>query len=192
MERKPGLRQRGFRRNRSIGWATSKASAGFRRGRSWPRSTESGTENAYRALFAFGKDAQADDFKPHNYQRELFAYTGTLDNDTVMGWWRSEGGDSTRTAEDVSREKDKEWRYLQTDGTEMNWALIRALMQSVAGAVLFPLQDVLGLGTEARMNTPSIASGNWRWRMREGGTPARLRELATGGPGDTSRSYIML
>ena len=57
--------------------------------------------------FAFGKDPQAPTFQPHNYPRNLAAYTGTHDNDTVMGWWRSEGGDSTRTAEDVAAEKAK-------------------------------------------------------------------------------------
>ena len=63
----------------------------------------------------------------------------------------------------------------------MNWVLIRALMASVANRVLFPMQDVLGLGSEARMNTPSVPSGNWRWRMPErAGARAgsRLREMA--------------
>ena len=55
--------------------------------------------------FAFGKDPQAPTFLPHNYPRNLAAYTGTHDNDTVMGWWRSEGGDSTRTPADVLVEK---------------------------------------------------------------------------------------
>ena len=133
--------------------------------------------------FAFGKDAQAHDFKPHNYPRGLVAYTGTHDNDTVMGWWCSQGaGDSTRTIEDVCEEKAHARAYLNTDGTEMNWSLIRALMASVADTVIFPAQDVLGLGSEARMNTPSVPSGNWRWRLREGSlTPElakRLCELA--------------
>ena len=127
--------------------------------------------------FAFGKDAQADSFKPHNYEPRLFAYTGTHDNDTVMGWWRSRGGDSTRTAEDVSSEKELARRYLNADGQEMNWVMIRALLASVAEAVLFPMQDVLGLGSEARMNTPSVASGNWRWRMNGEADAARLGGL---------------
>jgi 4-alpha-glucanotransferase len=132
--------------------------------------------------FAFGKDDQARSFKPHNYIRNLVAYTGTHDNDTVMGWWRSGGGDSTRTSDDVSKEKAHAQAYLATDGREMNWTLIRALMASVADTVLFPVQDILGLGSEARMNTPAVASGNWRWRMRPGAlTPelaARLKDLA--------------
>lgn len=99
-----------------------------------------------------------------------------------MGWWRSEGGDSTRSAQDIADEKSHARQYLATDGAEMNWMLIRALMASVAETVLFPAQDVLGLGSEARMNTPAVASGNWRWRMKPGAlTPelaARLRETS--------------
>ncbi len=132
--------------------------------------------------FAFGKDDQARGFRPHNYVRNLVAYSGTHDNDTVMGWWRSGGGDSTRSADDIGEEKAHARSYLATDGHEMNWTLIRMLMASVADTVLFPMQDVLGLGSEARMNTPSVASGNWRWRMRATDpTPelaARMRAVA--------------
>jgi 4-alpha-glucanotransferase len=76
---------------------------------------------------------------------------------------------------------------LATDGREINWVLIRALMQSVADTVLFPFQDVLGLGSDARMNLPATSSGNWRWRfcwhMLE---PAHAARLALRGkaPGD--------
>jgi len=133
--------------------------------------------------FAFGKDPQAPDFKPHNYPRERVAYTGTHDNDTTAGWWSSSGaGDSTRTAQDVLEERAFTRRYLACDGREIHWTFIRALMASVANTVLFPLQDVLGLGSEARMNTPAVPSGNWRWRYRtEMLTPAiaeRLKEMA--------------
>jgi len=130
--------------------------------------------------FAFGKDPQAPTFLPHNFPRNLAAYTGTHDNDTAMGWWRSEGGDSTRTPEDVVVEKERARRYLAAGGSdEMNWVMIRALMASVADTVVFPMQDVLGLGSEARMNTPSVASGNWRWRMEEPAAKVgRLREWA--------------
>jgi|SRR5215469_12903197 len=124
--------------------------------------------------FAFGKDPQAPSFEPHNYVPNLVAYTGTHDNDTLIGWWRSEGGDSTRTVEDIQAEKAKARAYLATDGRQINWALIRALMMSVADTVLAPLQDILGLGSEARMNTPATASGNWRWRCRPGVLTADL------------------
>ncbi len=132
--------------------------------------------------FAFGKDPQAPTFQPHNYPRDVVAYTGTHDNDTVLGWWNSHGGDSTRTAQDVHDEKARALAYLDSDGSEMNWTFIRTLMASVAGTVIFPAQDVLGLGAETRMNTPAVPNGNWRWRSREGSlTPsmaARLRHMA--------------
>jgi 4-alpha-glucanotransferase len=133
--------------------------------------------------FAFGKDPQAPTFLPHNYPRNLAAYTGTHDNDTVMGWWRSKGGDSTRTAEDVEAEKARAKAYLGVAAGDselaMNWIMIQALMSSVADTVVFPMQDLLGLGSEARMNTPSVASGNWRWRMAgRAGEVRRLREWA--------------
>jgi 4-alpha-glucanotransferase len=134
--------------------------------------------------FAFGADPQAPDFKPHNFPRNRVAYTGTHDNDTTVGWWNSTGeGDSTRTPEGVTREKGYTREYLNTDGSEINWVFIRALMASVAHTALFPLQDVLGLGSEARMNRPATASGNWRWRCRAGalddGIATRLRRLST-------------
>jgi 4-alpha-glucanotransferase len=130
--------------------------------------------------FAFGKDPQAPTFQPHNYPRNLVAYTGTHDNDTAMGWWRSEGGDSTRMAEDVVVEKEKARSYMGTEGHEINWWMIRELMKSVADTVIFPMQDVLGMGSEARMNTPSTKSGNWRWRMTGRASredARRLREM---------------
>jgi 4-alpha-glucanotransferase len=99
-----------------------------------------------------------------------------------MGWWNSQGGDSTRSAADVRREKARARAYLNTRGTEMNWTLIRTAMASVAHTVIFPAQDVLGLGSEARMNTPSVPSGNWRWRLNNGELTSslsrRLRTLA--------------
>ncbi len=134
--------------------------------------------------FAFGADPQAPTFQPHNYPRRLAAYTGTHDNDTVMGWWRSEGGDSTRTPDDVRREKAKACAYLGVAdhaAAEINWLMIRTLMMSVADTVVFPMQDVLGLGSEARMNTPSVARGNWRWRItpeQSWPDPQRLRRMS--------------
>ncbi len=132
--------------------------------------------------FAFGKDPQAPEFKPHNYRRHYVVYTGTHDNDTTLGWWNSSGaGDSTRTAEDVREEKEFALKYLASDGREINWAFIRALLASVANLAIFPLQDVLGLGSEARMNIPATASGNWRWRFESeqltDAICARLRQM---------------
>ena len=116
--------------------------------------------------FAFGEDDHANDFLPHNYSRNLLVYTGTHDNDTTIGWWESTGAaDSTRTPEAVKDEKDHALRYLATDGTEMNWTLIRAALASVADTAIIPMQDLLGLGSEARMNLPGRESGNWGFRF---------------------------
>ncbi len=117
--------------------------------------------------FAFGTDDQALSFRPHRYGRDLVAYTGTHDNDTVAGWWSGQAGHSTRTAAEVEAEKALARRYLDTDGRDMPWVMIRALQASVAGTVIAPVQDLLGLGSEARMNRPGTADGNWRWRLRD-------------------------
>ncbi|HWR52182.1 MAG TPA: 4-alpha-glucanotransferase [Bryobacteraceae bacterium] len=131
--------------------------------------------------FAFGTDPQALDFRPHNYPRNRVAYSGTHDNETTVGWWTTAGaGNTTRTAEDVARERTFARKYLNTTGHEINWVFIRTLIASVADTVLFPVQDVLGLGNEARMNLPGTFGGNWRWRMRSGALrpehAARLRD----------------
>ena len=120
--------------------------------------------------FAFGNDPQARSFQPHNYEPDTVAYTGTHDNDTVLGWWRGDAGESVRSEEDVRREKAFAREYLRVGPSEaeMNWVMIRTLLASVADTAVVPLQDVLGLGSEARMNTPATKSGNWRWRFGEG------------------------
>jgi 4-alpha-glucanotransferase len=132
--------------------------------------------------FAFGQDPQAPSFRPHAYEHDTVAYTGTHDNDTVMGWWQGGAEGSTRTAADVAEEKAFARAYLATDGREMSWAMIRAVEASVADTAVVPLQDVLGLGSEARMNRPSTLGGNWTWRFREEelgpDRAARLAELA--------------
>ena len=117
--------------------------------------------------FAFGIDPQGPSFRPHNYVRNLVAYTGTHDNDTTVGWWNSTGaGDSIRTPEDVEKEHAFARAYLGERSEPINWALIRGVLGSVADTAIIPMQDVLGLGSEARMNLPGSSSGNWRWRMR--------------------------
>jgi 4-alpha-glucanotransferase len=132
--------------------------------------------------FAFGTDSQANDFLPHNHTRDLVVYTGTHDNDTIVGWWTSAGaGDSTRSARQVDDERDFCRRYLATDGREIHWDFVRAALGSVAQRAVVPAQDLLGLGSEARMNLPGRASDNWRWRLAPGQLTAevsrRLREL---------------
>lgn len=132
--------------------------------------------------FAFGNDPQGPSFRPHNYPREVVAYTGTHDNDTTVGWWNSAGTtDSVRTPEDVAREHSFARAYLDFHDEPVNWVLIRAVLASVANTAVVPMQDLLGLGNEARMNRPGTSSGNWRWRMRPGALDlqlsARLQQL---------------
>jgi 4-alpha-glucanotransferase len=131
--------------------------------------------------FAFGTDPQAPGFQPHNYVPELVAYTGTHDNDTTLGWWTSGVGDSTRSAPEAQAERELAARYLDAEGRAFHWAMIRALLASVADTTVIPLQDVLGLGSEARLNLPGRPGGNWRWRFAAGafdeGLRERLREL---------------
>jgi 4-alpha-glucanotransferase len=115
--------------------------------------------------FAFGSDPQASTFKPHNYSRNLVVYTGTHDNDTTVGWWTGAAGHSTRSAIDIENEREHARRYLGMVGEEVHWEIIRAVLASVAETAIVPVQDLLGLGSEARMNRPGQASGNWRWRL---------------------------
>jgi 4-alpha-glucanotransferase len=115
--------------------------------------------------FAFGTDPQGPSFRPHNYERNTVVYTGGHDNDTTLGWWTSGIADSTRSHEDMHREREFASRYLNLRGEPIQWAMIRALMASVADTVLIPMQDVLGLGSQARMNVPGKMGGNWKWRF---------------------------
>jgi 4-alpha-glucanotransferase len=112
-------------------------------------------------------------YLPHNHRRRLVVYTGTHDNETVAGWW---GGLDEPIRDHVRQ-------YLNTDGAEVHWDLIRAALASVADMALFPLQDALGLGTQACMNRPGTMQGNWVWRLQEDALTqalaARLRELAS-------------
>lgn len=131
--------------------------------------------------FAFGGDPRNHDL-PHNYINNCVAYTGTHDNDTTVGWWHSQAGaGSTRDASAITREREFCMKYLDTDGSEIHWDFIRAVWASVADTAIAPLQDLLGLGTEGRMNLPASTSGNWHWRFKDGDISdeiaARLKEL---------------
>jgi 4-alpha-glucanotransferase len=108
--------------------------------------------------FAFGTDPQGPTFLPYNYSRNSVAFTGTHDNDTTRGWFEKLGETERRAALD----------YLGTEGREIHWEMIRCVWSSVANLALAPLQDLLGLGSEARMNLPGTASGNWEWRLAPG------------------------
>src|SRR5437762_719068 len=117
--------------------------------------------------FAFSSDTKNIDL-PHNYQRNVVVYTGTHDNDTTAGWFNSVAGEgSTRTAEQISVERNFCLKYLNTNGTQIHWDFIRTVLSSVADTAVVPLQDLLGLGTEARMNLPNSTTSNWTWRFEE-------------------------
>jgi len=131
--------------------------------------------------FAFSSDTNNIDL-PHNYHKNVVVYTGTHDNDTAVGWFSSVAGEgSTRDAQQIEREKEFCLKYFNTAGTEIHWDFIRAALASVANTAIVPLQDVLGLGTEARMNLPNSTTGNWAWRYQAGALTkeigTRLREL---------------
>ncbi len=117
--------------------------------------------------FAFGADTECGDL-PHKYPNDIVAYTGTHDNNTTVGWWSSAGGDSTRTKEDIESEKTYAKQYLNTDGSNIHWDCIRAVMASVANTAVVPVQDVLGLDGAARMNLPGRPYENWQWRLTTG------------------------
>lgn len=132
--------------------------------------------------FAFTSNARNHDL-PHNYHPNVVVYTGTHDNDTTVGWFRSVAGEgSTRDADQIERERNSCLRYLNTEGHEIHWDFIRAAVASVADTAIAPLWDVLGLGTEARMNLPNSTAGNWSWRFSSGALTGeisrRLKDLS--------------
>jgi 4-alpha-glucanotransferase len=104
--------------------------------------------------FGFG-DPGAHAYLPHRLTSDRVVYTGTHDNDTTLGWWNSGATEYERQAVEA---------YVGAGEDAINWAFIRAAQASVASFSVAPLQDVLGLGSEARLNTPSVKTGNYLWR----------------------------
>jgi len=120
--------------------------------------------------FGFGNPG-AHVYLPHRLQVDRVVYTGTHDNDTTLGWWNSSATEYERRAAEA---------YLGECEDGINWALIRAAQSSVASLSVVPLQDVLGLGSEARLNTPSTHTGNYHWRFQPGALTERMAtKLAT-------------
>jgi len=107
---------------------------------------------------------------PHNIERNTVLYTGTHDNDTLLGWWSA--------LDEPTRQQVRE--YLQTDCAEPHWDLVRCALSSRADTVIVPLQDYLGLGTGERMNTPGQANGNWSWRFEWPDLPVSLAARIAG------------
>ena len=116
--------------------------------------------------FAFGSSTRSG-FLPHNFRRDLVAYTGTHDNDTIVGWWQHDSATDAPEVTQRMRQYARMYLNMDTDHERsVHWVCIRALQASVAGLVVTPVQDLLGLGSEARMNRPGEESGNWAWRLR--------------------------
>ncbi len=119
--------------------------------------------------FGFGNPG-AHIYLPHQFEHNTVVYTGTHDNDTSLGWWRVA----------TEQERCHASAYLGHDSEEINWGFIRAAEASIADLCVVPLQDVLRLGSEARMNVPSRSDGNWTWRYQPGSLTSELASrLAT-------------
>ncbi|PSS30298.1 4-alpha-glucanotransferase/amyloplastic like [Actinidia chinensis var. chinensis] len=104
--------------------------------------------------FGFGSDAD-NPHLPHNHECNQVVYTGTHDNDTIQGWWDSL----------PQEEKSNVLKYLSITEENIPWALIQAALSSVAQTAIIPMQDILRLGSSARMNIPATQFGNWSWRI---------------------------
>lgn len=109
-------------------------------------------------LFAFGGTPAKNPYVPHNHVKDCVVYTGTHDNNTVKGWFEMDAG---------KEEKGNFFRYMgcTVSPEEISCEFLRMAMMSVANTIILPVQDILNLGAEARMNTPSTAHGNWKWRL---------------------------
>ena len=129
--------------------------------------------------FAFSSSTWRE-YQPHRYARRSVVYTGTHDNDTVVGWLgAAERERDERRAAELRAERARALAYAGSDGREPHWDLLRLALSSVADTALFPIQDVLGLGCEARMNVPGTATGNWTFRLEAASlTPALAERLA--------------
>jgi 4-alpha-glucanotransferase len=118
-------------------------------------------------VLQFGFDGSPDNpHLPHNYQRDLVAYTGTHDNDTTVGWYRSLASADAQRVE----------YYLRSDAAGLPEGMTRAVLASVAQLAIIPAQDLLQLGSQARFNTPGTVSGNWSWRLPADSLTAALAQ----------------
>jgi 4-alpha-glucanotransferase len=118
-------------------------------------------------VLQFGFDGDADNpHLPHNYTRDVVAYTGTHDNDTTQGWSQSLTGETAQRVQS----------YLGAQSDTINQNMERAVLASVAQLAILPAQDLLRLGSQARLNTPGTATGNWQWRLPPGSLSASLAQ----------------
>ncbi len=116
--------------------------------------------------FAFDSREESD-YLPHNYTANSVVYTGTHDNDTTQGWYRVINDHDRSFADKYLNIKEEE---------EAVWTFVRAALSSVSDTAVIPMQDYLGLGTQARINVPSTLGNNWKWRMQKGQTNSALAE----------------
>ena len=116
--------------------------------------------------FAFDS-GEENDYLPHTYTKNCVVYTGTHDNDTLIGWFQK--------AKEEDRQFARDYLNSRSDD-EIHWDAIRGAWSSVANMAISPVQDFLGLGSEARINTPGVAAGNWQWRLRHGVLTDELAE----------------
>ena len=107
--------------------------------------------------FAFDS-SEENEYLPHTYDKNCVVYTGTHDNDTIVGWFEKAKPEDRKFALEYLNSRDE---------NNIHWDAIRGAWSSVASIALAPIQDFLGLGSEARINTPGIAAGNWQWRLKD-------------------------
>jgi 4-alpha-glucanotransferase len=132
--------------------------------------------------FGFGGDPRTNEHCPHNYIHNCVVYTGTHDNNTSLGWLHEvEQPENHANLKPMQAERLAALKYMASDGREVHWDMIRLALASVGALAIVPLQDVLGLGQEGRMNYPGKPEGNWQWRytadLLTDGLADRLREL---------------
>ena len=132
-------------------------------------------------VMQFGFGPGGDYHLPHRYPRRAVAYTGTHDNNTTAGWFADLVRRNGHAGSAITAEREKVMHYLKAPRSRsVPWQMIRAAMASVADTVICPVQDILGLGEEARMNVPGIAADQWKWRLPPGRlTPALAARLRT-------------
>lgn len=124
--------------------------------------------------FAFDEEEKSNDFLPHLYPNNCVVYTGTHDNDTTLGWWFS-------VSENVQKNVQSYMGPVESPPLD----LMRLAMMSVADTAIFPLQDILGYGTDTRMNRPGSAKGNWEWRYKDNALTDEVRKML----GNMTRRY---
>jgi 4-alpha-glucanotransferase len=128
--------------------------------------------------FVLGTALEAD-AAPDRYSRQSVVYTGTHDNDTTQGWFMTGGLDpATASPEEIEERRQTILRQLGSDGREVHWDMIRLALSTPSSLTIIPMQDLLGLGSEARMNRPASTPGNWEWRLADRAlTPALAERL---------------